>query len=96
MKVLLDRRSCPVWQAACESCFAGNLTQEHFCPACLVEEIEDGRPELTVQIIDRDGSEKTLVVTDKNWGEVYDSWLLAWERQQKFPARVIGKARESA
>jgi hypothetical protein len=82
MKVILDRRSCKCWLGSCESCFAGNLVQEHFCPACLLDEIEDGRPELTVHILDRDQTEKTLVVDEDNWGEIFDSWLLAWERQQ--------------
>ncbi len=81
MKIVLDRRACACWIGSCESCFAGNLTQEHFCPACLLEEQDDGRAELTVQILDRDDTEKTLVVTEGNWGEVFDSWLLAWERQ---------------
>lgn len=81
MKIRLDRRSCTCWEAACESCLAGNLMQEHFCPACILEEIEDDRSVLTLEIIDRDGSEKTLVVTDENWGAVFDSWMLAWQEQ---------------
>jgi hypothetical protein len=82
MKVILDRRSCTCWQGSCECCFAGNLTTEYFCPACLFDEIDDGYPDLTVVILDRDGTEKTLVVTDENWGAVYDSWLLAWQESQ--------------
>ena len=81
MKVRLDRRACSCWEAACESCFAGNLLQEHFCPACILERIEDGSPALTVEILDRDGSEKTLVVTEDNWGAVFDSWMLAWQEE---------------
>lgn len=64
MKVILDRRSCTCWQGSCESCFAGNLSREHFCPACLLEEIDDQRPELTVVILDRDHTEKVLVIPD--------------------------------
>ena len=82
MKVILDRRSCTCWQGSCE-CFAGYLLQEHFCPACLLEEVEDGRQALSVQILDRDGTVKNLVVTDDNWGEVFDSWLFAWQGAQK-------------
>jgi hypothetical protein len=47
-----------------------------------LEEIEDGHPALTVEIIDRDGSEKTLVVTDENWGAIFDSWMLTWQAEQ--------------
>ena len=83
MKIKLDRRSCTCWEAACESCFAGNLLQEHFCPACILEEIEDHQAALTVEIIDRDGSEKTLVITDENWGDVFDSWMLTYQEEQK-------------
>ena len=86
MKIKLDRRSCTCWEAACESCFAGNLLQEYFCPACILEEIEDDNPALTVEIIDRDGTEKTLVVTDENWGAIFDSWMLAWQEEQALVA----------
>jgi len=83
MKVILDRRSCTCWLGSCESCFAGYLLQEHFCPACLLEEVEDGRQALSVLILDRDDTEKSLVVTEDNWGEVFDSWLLAWQETNK-------------
>ncbi len=86
MKVVLDRRSCTCWLGSCESCFAGYLLQEHFCPACLLEENDDGRQALSVHILDRDGTEKNLVVTDENWGKVFDSWLLAWEEVNQQPA----------
>ncbi len=82
MKIRLDRRACSCWEAACESCFAGNLVQEFFCPACILDEIDDGEAALTVEIIDRDDTEKTLVVTAENWGAVFDSWMLAWQEQQ--------------
>ncbi len=86
MRVTLDRRSCTCWLGSCESCFAGYLLQEHFCPACLLDEEDDGQAALSVLILDRDGTEKSLVVTDENWGEVFDSWLLAWQRTAQQPA----------
>lgn len=89
MKIILDRRSCTCWQAACESCFGGNLLQEYFVPACLVEEIEDGSPDLTVIVLDRDNTEKTLVVTGKNWGDVFDSWMLAWQAEQTSETNLL-------
>ncbi|MDX1435413.1 MAG: hypothetical protein R3335_01285 [Anaerolineales bacterium] len=90
MKVILDRRSCTCWEAACESCFAGNLLAEFFVPACIVEEIDDGGPDLTVVLWDRDSSEKTLVVTEENWGAVFDSWMLAWQEAQMMYDRDRG------
>jgi hypothetical protein len=44
--------------------------------------VEDGRPEITFCIKDRDGVDKTLVVDENNRADASDSWLLAWQQQQ--------------
>jgi hypothetical protein len=44
---------------------------------------DDGHKEITFFIKDRDGIDKTLVVNEDNWDTAYDSWLKAWEEQQK-------------
>ena len=50
MKVYLDRRVCNVWEAACESDLAWHIDNETYCPACLVEVIEDDSPEVQLFI----------------------------------------------
>jgi hypothetical protein len=49
---------------------------------CVVDMIDDGQKDITFCIKDRDGSDKTLLVTDKNRDQVHDSWLKAWEEQE--------------
>lgn len=83
MKILLDRRTCNCWQAACESHFGWHFLREEVTPIdCTLEIINDGKAERTFLIKDRDGIDKTLVVDDSNWADAYDSWQLAWEKQQ--------------
>lgn len=83
MKILLDRRTCNCWQAACESHFGWHFLREEVTPIdCTLEIINDGKAERTFFIKDRDGIDKTLVVDDTNWADAYDSWQLAWEQQQ--------------
>ncbi len=83
MKVWMDRRWCPCWQAACEASFGWKLLRWDFAPGgCIVEAVDDGRPEITFYIKDRD-VDKVLIVTEENWAEAYDSWLLLWQRQQQ-------------
>jgi hypothetical protein len=82
MKIVLDQRSCNCWDPACEAHFGWHFLREEITPVdCTVEVCQDGREELTFQIKDRDGSDKTLVVNQDNWAEAYDSWRLAWEKQ---------------
>jgi hypothetical protein len=49
---------------------------------CTLEISDDGQPETTFLILDRDGIDKVLVVNEENFAEAYDSWRLAWEKQQ--------------
>jgi len=44
--------------------------------------VDDGRDELTFLILDKDGTDKELVVDEQNRAEAYDSWRLVWEQQQ--------------
>jgi hypothetical protein len=49
---------------------------------CTVEMVDDGQDEVTFLILDKDGTDKELVVDEENRAEAYDSWRLAWEKQQ--------------
>jgi hypothetical protein len=83
MKIMLDRRTCNCWQAACESHFGWHFLREEITPIdCTLEVIDDGKVERTFLIKDRDGIDKLLVVDDSNWADAYDSWQLVWEQQQ--------------
>lgn len=83
MKIVLDRRSCNCWDAACEAHFGWHFLREEITPVdCTVEMADDGCSELTFLIKDRDGLDKTLVVGKENHAEAYDSWKQAWEEQQ--------------
>jgi hypothetical protein len=82
MKIGLDQRSCNCWDAACEAHFSWHFLGEEITPVdCVIETVDDDRPELTFYIKDRDGSDKTLVIDDTNRGEAYNSWRQAWEKQ---------------
>ncbi len=86
MKIYLDRRACPCWEAACESDFASRLERvmtEEFISACLLELVHDGDPDITFDIIERDSSKKTLVVNHENHPDAIDSWMLLWEKQEQ-------------
>ena len=83
MKIVLDRRSCNCWDPACEAHFGWHFLREEITPVdCTIEMVEDGRPEITFCIKDRDGVDKTLVVDENNRADASDSWLLAWQQQQ--------------
>ncbi|HEX9029079.1 MAG TPA: hypothetical protein VF823_07885 [Anaerolineales bacterium] len=83
MKIILDQRSCNCWNPACEAHFGNHFLGKEITPVdCTTEISEDGHAELTFLIKDRDGSDKVLVVDNTNRGDAYDSWRLAWERQQ--------------
>lgn len=47
----------------------------------MVDTIDDGKEDITVYIHDKD-RDKVLIITDKNWGDAFDSWQLLWEKQQ--------------
>lgn len=82
MIVTLDRRLCPRWQAACESCFSTRLTQNNFDVAdCCVRVTQDNRSPMEFDITDRDGQPKRLTVNAANRAEAMDSWLLLWQQQ---------------
>lgn len=84
MKIVLDRRSCNCWDAPCETHFGWHFLREEITPVdCTLEIQEDGKPDRTFVILDRDGTEKTLIVGEGNRGLAYDSWQLAWDEQQK-------------
>ena len=83
MKIVLDRRSCNCWEPACETHFGWHFLRDEVTPVdCTVEVTDDGQPETTFLILDRDGIDKTLVVSAENWAAAYDSWRQAWELQQ--------------
>lgn len=83
MKIVLDRRSCKCWDAACETHFGWHFLRDEVTPIdCTVEISEDNKQEITFLIKDRDGSDKILIVDETNKGEAYDSWCLAWAKQQ--------------
>lgn len=83
MKIILDRRTCNCWEPACETHFGWHFLRDEVTPVdCTVEIRDDGQPETTFLILDRDGIDKVLVVDEENWAEAYDSWRLAWEKQQ--------------
>lgn len=84
MKIVLDQRNCKCWDPACEAHFGTHFLGKDVTPVdCTVEMSEDGKQELTFTIQDRDGSQKVLVVDEKNRGMAWDSWRQAWEAQQK-------------
>jgi hypothetical protein len=84
MKIVLDRRSCNCWNPACESHFGWHFLRDEITPVdCTIETVDDGFPERTFFIQDRDGVDKVLIVDASNLEEAYDSWQLAWEKQQQ-------------
>lgn len=84
MKIVLDRRNCNCHDPACEAHFGWHFLRDEVSPVdCTVEMTDDGKKEITFYIKDRDGTDKTLVVSEDNRDTAYDSWLEAWEEQQK-------------
>lgn len=83
MKIVLNRRECNCWDQACETHFGWHFLRDEITPVdCTIEMIDDGRSEVVFFIQDKDGTDKELVVNDENRAEAYDSWRLAWEKQQ--------------
>ena len=83
MKITLDARSCNCWDPACETHFGWHFLREAITPIdCVVEMVDHGCEELTFFIKDRDGTDKELIVNAENRAEAYDSWRIAWEKQQ--------------
>ena len=83
MKITLDRRTCTCWAPACETHFSWHFLRDEVTPIdCTLEVLDDGEEDRTFLIMDRDGVDKELVVSKDNWAEAYDSWQLAWEKQQ--------------
>jgi hypothetical protein len=86
MKIVLDQRNCKCWEAACESHFGWHFLREEITPVdCTKEIIDDEQPALTFIILDRDGTDKVLVVDESNRAEASDSWRMAWEKQHSNP-----------
>jgi hypothetical protein len=84
MKIYLDRHNCTSWIGACETCFSQHYLGEQILPNfCLLDVEDDGQPERTFVIKDRDGEEKVLVVDEENWPEVEDSWFISWKKQNE-------------
>jgi len=83
MKIVLDQRSCQCWQPACEAHFGSHFLGAEVTPVdCTVDVVDDGKPEITFVILDRDGSDKQLIVDESNRAQAWDSWRLAWQAQQ--------------
>ena len=84
MKIVLDRRNCNCYEPTCETHFGWHFLREEITPIdCVLEMSDDGQQEITFLILDRDGVDKTLVVDKNNHDVAYDSWMSAWEQQQK-------------
>lgn len=84
MRIVLDRRSCNCWYEACETHFGWHFLRDEVTPVdCTVEIADDGKEEITFFIKDKDDVDKTLVVDDSNRADAYDSWLIAWKKQQE-------------
>lgn len=82
MKIHIDRRKCTCWAAACETCFSSNYLGEEIKPNyCLIETVEDGSPDRTFLVTDRDGVDKILVVDETNWSDFQDAWMLSVEKE---------------
>ena len=80
MKIKIDRRKCTCWSAACETCFSWHYLGDEVRPNyCLIDMEDDGKPERTFYIEDRDGVDKVLVVDEDNWAEVYDGWQMTMQ-----------------
>ncbi len=84
MKIVLDRRGCKCWDAACDAHFGWHFLREEITPVeCMVELAEDGQEAITFCIKDRDGLDKVMVVDETNRAEAVDSWHAALENRQK-------------
>ena len=84
MKITLNRRTCNCWDAPCESHFGSHFLGETITPIdCVVEMVDDGKTDLTFYILDRDGQDKILVIDESNRGDAWNSWIKAWEKQNK-------------
>jgi len=85
MEVYMDRNHCQLSQAACESCFGGQIMVWDFeIDGCIMEiKEEEDKDNITFYIKDHDCSDKVLYVNKDNWPDAYDSWLLLWEKQQE-------------
>lgn len=82
MQITLDRNLCSRTPILCELCFADHLRKSNFEAAeCAITINHNSRPEVCFKIYDRDDSIKTMVVTDENRVEVFNSWMTAWEQQ---------------
>lgn len=82
MKIVLDRRTCNCWEAACETHFGWHFLRDEVTPVdCTVEIVDDGLAERTFLIKDRDGSDTVMIVDETNHDEAYDSWLQVLEKQ---------------
>lgn len=93
MKIVLDRRTCTCHEPACETHFGWHFLRDEVTPVdCTLEITDDGRIERTFFILDRDGLDKVLIVDENNWAEAYDSWQIAWEKQQSSDVRKTGEA----
>lgn len=76
MQVYMNRVWCTCWQAACERTFGWRVDHNEWgLGGCVVETREDGRPEITVFIKDKDG-DKVLRITPENRAAVIDGWGL--------------------
>jgi hypothetical protein len=74
MKVYMNRAWCTCWWVACERTFGWRVAHNDWGPGgCVVETEDDGRPETTVLMKDKDG-DKILIITDANRNNVIDGW----------------------
>lgn len=83
MRVFVDHLGCPEWMPASERCLGSFILDPHHFPprSCFLRVEEDGRPELTLVIYERDHT-KVLVVTDENRAQIAFAYQLApdmWE-----------------
>lgn len=74
MQVFMDRTACSCWIAACERTFGWRVEHNDWSEGgCIVQATDDGKPEVTIFLKDRDGN-KVMTLTDLNRWDAYESW----------------------
>ncbi|MDE3090289.1 MAG: hypothetical protein KGJ80_12985 [Chloroflexota bacterium] len=81
MLVYMDRTACSCWIAACERTFGWRIEHNDWGEGgCIVESRDDGKPEVTIMLKDRDGN-KRMTITQSNRWDAYEGWSRVAARQ---------------
>ncbi len=76
MKVTLNRNFCGHHPSACEQCFGEYLRHGVTDYPCVTGIEDDGKDELTVNMLLANGYKTTLVITEEMKEEIiYDGWM---------------------